>query len=39
MRCGVVTEEWVREIQERQEVVRNLAREWDGIFVPSNRIG
>ncbi len=34
LRCGVVTKKWVVEIQQRREIVRNLAQEWECIFVP-----
>lgn len=32
--CGAVTEAWVPEMKQRQEVVKSLASEFDAIFVP-----
>lgn len=32
---GEVTEEWMDDIKERQEITRGLAKEFQGVFVPS----
>jgi acyl-CoA thioesterase I len=32
--CGVVTDGWIAEMDERRQVVRDLAGEFDAIFVP-----
>jgi len=34
LRCGVVTDEWIAEMDERRQVVSKLATEFDAIFVP-----
>jgi len=34
LRCGVVTDGWIAEMDERRQVVRALATEFDAIFVP-----
>ena len=34
LRCGVVTEEWIAEMQERRSVVASLAKEFSAILVP-----
>lgn len=33
-KCGVVTEEWIGDVRQRQQIVRKLAGEFDAIFVP-----
>ena len=33
-RCGVVTEEWIEELVQRQQTVKKLAEEFGAIFVP-----
>jgi len=33
-RCGVVTEEWIEELVQRQQIVKKLAGEFGAIFVP-----
>jgi lysophospholipase L1-like esterase len=32
--CGVVTDEWVAEINQRRKIVKNLAAEFGAVFVP-----
>jgi lysophospholipase L1-like esterase len=32
--CGVVTADWVAEMNERRQVVKQLAQEFDAVFVP-----
>jgi lysophospholipase L1-like esterase len=32
--CGVVTEDWMEEMRQRQQTVKKLAMEFDGRFVP-----
>jgi lysophospholipase L1-like esterase len=32
--CGVVTEAWVDEIQQRQAIVKRMCEQFDGVFVP-----
>jgi len=32
--CGVVTSEWIKEIDQRRQVVRTLAKEYKTLFVP-----
>jgi len=34
LQCGVVTEEWVAEIDQRRAIVARLAQEFDSLFVP-----
>jgi lysophospholipase L1-like esterase len=34
LHCGAVTEEWFPELNERREIVRHLASEFSGVFVP-----
>lgn len=34
LHCGVVTDGWIAEMDERRQVVRALASEYDAIFVP-----
>ena len=34
LHCGVVTEGWIAEMRERRQIVRQLATEFDAIFVP-----
>ena len=34
LQCGVVTEEWVAEIDQRRAIVARLAREFDALLVP-----
>lgn len=34
LRCGVVGDDWVEEIDERREVVEKLAKEFDAVLVP-----
>ena len=38
LKCGVVTNAWIAEMVERQQVVRELATEFDAIFVPFQRV-
>ena len=33
-KCGVVTEEWIGELSQRQQIVKKLAEEFGAIFVP-----
>ncbi|MCB0106215.1 MAG: SGNH/GDSL hydrolase family protein [Caldilineaceae bacterium] len=34
LKCGVVTDGWIAEMDQRRQVVRKLATEFDAIFVP-----
>lgn len=34
LKCGVVTDGWITEMDERRQVVRELATEYDAIFIP-----
>ena len=34
MHCGVVTDAWVADIRQRQQIVKQLAQEFDACFVP-----
>ncbi len=34
LECGVVTKAWLPEIRQRQQIVRELARDFDACFVP-----
>jgi lysophospholipase L1-like esterase len=34
LKCGVVTDEWIKEIDQRRAVVAKLAREFDAVLVP-----
>lgn len=34
LRCGVVSDNWIEEIDQRREVVAGLARDFDAVFVP-----
>lgn len=36
--CGAVSPEWVPEINQRREVVRKMAKEFDAIFIPYQEI-
>ena len=38
LKCGVVTDGWIAEMDERRQVVRELAVEFDAIFVPFQEI-
>jgi lysophospholipase L1-like esterase len=38
LRCGVVTEEWIAEIDQRRSVVATLAQEFDALLIPFQSI-
>ncbi len=36
--CGVVTSKWLGDIQQRQQIVRDLARDFGAVFVPFQKM-
>lgn len=34
LRCGVVTDDWVAEMDERRRIVKKMAHEFDALFIP-----
>ena len=34
LKCGVVKDDWVSEMDQRREITRTLAKDFDAIFIP-----